>query len=127
MVIKHKNTTSNKFWLYCVDKKVCIFMLQCAVQHVQYLYSKGEAILIVQKRNSSTGFTLLGNSLCSKLILEVVFESEFSKDITSVQNIGNLLSNLVVCTTKIMLEPVCCKKRQKIDPGQLLALEIRAL
>ena len=81
MVIKHKNTTSNKFWLYCVDKKVCIFMLQSAVLHVQYLYSKGEAILIVQKRNSLTGFTLLDNSLSSKLILEVVFESEFSKDI----------------------------------------------
>ena len=50
-----------------------------AVQHVQYLYSKGEAILIVQKRNSLTGFTLLGNSLCSKLILEVVFESVFKR------------------------------------------------
>ena len=26
-----------------------------------------------------------------------------------------------------LLEPVCCKKRQKIVPGQLLVMEIRAL
>ena len=51
-------------------------MLQSAVLHVQYLYSKGEAILIVQKRNFLTGFTLIDNSLFGKLILEIAFESE---------------------------------------------------
>ena len=48
-VIRHENTTSNRFWLYSVNKKI----LQSAVQYVKYLYSKGNAILIVQKKKFS--------------------------------------------------------------------------
>ena len=78
-VNKHKNAISNRFWLYCGDKKVFIFMLQSAVQSVQYLYSKGEAILIVQKRNSLTGFTLLGTHYVVNWFLKSHLNQRFHK------------------------------------------------